>query len=141
MNENREEYEKFFDNFGLRLKAGVCNNYGMDKDKLQDLIIYKSSEDKYTSLKEYVSRMKENQEHIYYACADTVDKAKLLPQTENVLNKGYEVLYLTEYGDEFTVQMINTYEEKTFKNVCDSDLNLSTEEEKDKLDTWRVNSR
>ena len=133
MNDSREEYEKFFDNFGLQLKAGICNNYGMDKDKLQDLIIYKSSNGGYTSLKEYVSRMKSDQEFIYYACAESEAKASLLPQCEAVLSKEYEVLYLTEYGDEFTVQIINSYDSKKFKNVCDSDLDLVSDSEKEKI--------
>lgn len=133
MSDSRDVYEKFFDNFGLQLKAGICNNYGMDKDKLQDLILYKSSNGGYTSLKEYVSRMKSDQEFIYYACGDSESKASLLPQTEAVLSKDYEVLYLTEYGDEFTVQIINSYDEKLFKNVCDSDLSLASDDDKEKI--------
>lgn len=133
MLENREEYEKFFEVFGLQLKVGVCNNFGMDKEKLQDLLLFYSSEDKYVTLENYVNNMKEGQEIIYYACSETRDKAKMLPQTEAVLNKGYEVLYLTEPGDEFVMQTINEYKGKKFANVCTSETDLDTEEEKEAI--------
>ncbi len=133
MLENREEYEKFFEAFGLQLKVGVCNNFGMDKEKLQDLLLFYSSEDKYVTLEDYVDNMKEGQKIIYYACSETRDKAKMLPQTEAVLNKGYEVLYLTEPGDEFVMQTINEYKGKKFANVCASETDLDTEEEKEAI--------
>ena len=133
MLENREEYEKFFEAFGLQLKVGVCNNFGMDKEKLQDLLLFYSSEDKYVTLEDYVDNMKEGQEIIYYACSETRDKAKMLPQTEAVLNKGYEVLCLTEPGDEFVMQTINEYKGKKFANVCASETDLDTEEEKEAI--------
>ncbi len=131
---DREKYEKFFDAFGLQLKVGVCNNYGMDKEKLQDLLLFHSSYDeKYTSLDEYTSRMKEEQDTIYYACSESTDKASMLPQTEAAKEKGYEVLYLTDYGDEFVMQMLGTYKDKKFANVCASETNLDSEEEKEKI--------
>ena len=135
LEKDRETYEKFFDAFGLQLKAGVCANYGMDKDKLSDLLLFKSSfEDKYVTLKEYVSRMKDDQDIIYYACAESESKARMLPQTENALSKGYEVLYLTEYGDEFVVQTLMEYDSKKFANVSSSETDLDSKEDKEELD-------
>lgn len=135
MEEEKEEYEKFFDSFGLQLKVGVCNNYGMDKEKLQDLLLFHSSLDKnYTTLKDYVSRMKENQDKIYYACGESLDKIDMLPQTEVFKEKDYEILYLTDYGDEFVMQTLIEYKGKNFANVSDSNADLETEEEKEELD-------
>lgn len=132
---NREEYEKFFEAFGLQLKVGVCNNFGMDKDKLQDLLLFHSSNsEKYTSLDEYISRMKDGQDTIYYACSESTSKASMLPQTEAAKDKGYEVLYLTDYGDEFVMQALYEYKDKKFANVCASETNLDSEEEKKELD-------
>lgn len=133
--EEREEYEKFFNEFGLSLKAGVCDGYGMNKDKLQDLLLFYSSEDmKYVSLKEYVSRMKEGQDKIFYACSESAPKCDMLPQTESVKSKGYEVLYLTEYGDEFVIQTLMEYDGKQFANVSDSKASTLTDEEQKELD-------
>lgn len=133
--EEREEYEKFFNEFGLSLKAGVCDGYGMNKDKLQDLLLFYSSEDmKYVSLKEYVSRMKEGQDKIFYACSESAPKCDMLPQTESVKAKGYEVLYLTEYGDEFVIQTLMEYDGKQFANVSDSKASTLTDEEQKELD-------
>lgn len=131
----REKYEEFFDDFGLQLKVGVCNNYGMDKDKLQDLLLFHSSVDKkYTTLKEYVSRMKEEQDTIYYACSESLDKASMLPQTEAALEKGFEILYLIQYGDEFVMQTLSECEGKKFANVCASETNLDSEEDRQVID-------
>lgn len=135
LEKSREEYETFFKNFGLQLKVGVCNNFGMDKDKLQDLLLFNSSnEEKYTTLKEYKERMKEDQENIYYAIAETIDKAKMLPQTESIKEKGYEVLYLTDYGDEFVMQALREYDGKTFINVSSSQSANYTEEEQKQIE-------
>ncbi len=132
---DRENYEKFFDAFGLQLKVGICNNYGMDKEKLQDFLLFHSSfNNNYTTLKEYISRMKEKQETIYYACSESVDKARMLPQTEAVIEKGFEVLYLTEYGDEFVMQTLSEYEGKKFANVCASETNLDSDEDREEID-------
>ena len=131
---DREKYEQFFEALGAQLKWGIYSSYGSKKDMLQDLILFKSSfEGKYVTLKEYVSRMKEGQEKIYYASGDTVEKIALLPQVESVIGHGYEVLYLTEDIDEFALQMIRTYSEKEFLNVCKENLDLASEEEKEKL--------
>lgn len=133
---DREKYEQFFKAFGSQLKWGIYSSYGSKKDMLQDLILFKSScEGKYVTLKEYVSRMKEGQDKIYYASGDTVEKIALLPQVESVIGHGYEVLYLTEDIDEFALQMLHTYSEKEFLNVCKENLDLSSEEEKEKLKT------
>lgn len=172
---DRESYEKFFKAFGTQLKYGVYGGYGMNKDTLQDLLLFESSykaeakeaatdakdvpsaandtaetneagaaegkeqEEKKTfvpnstTLKEYVSRMKEGQDKIYYAPGETKAQIELLPQVEAVTSKGYEVLYLTEEIDEFALQMLNTYSEKSFSNVCKDDVDLSTDEEKETL--------
>ena len=131
---DREKYEKFFNAFGVQLKWGMYSDYGMHKDMLCDLIMFKSSlDEKYTTLKEYVSRMKEEQKKIYFASGDSIEKISLLPQVESVVSHGYEVLYLTEDVDEFALQMIHTYDEKEFSNVCKDDLDLSTDEEKESL--------
>ena len=133
--EDRAKYEKFYTAFGMQIKYAVYNNYGMDKDKVKDLVMFISSNDKkYTTLKEYVSRMKEDQKDIYYACGETVDKIDLLPQVEAVKEKGYEILYCTEYVDEFALMTLRSYEEKEFKNVCSENANLETEEEKKELE-------
>ncbi len=131
---DREEYEKFFDNFGLQLKFGIYNNYGQHKDELKDLIIFKSSfEDKYTTLKEYIERLKENQDKIYFASGESIEQIKKLPQIERVIDKGYEVLYLTDNVDEFAINILNSYEDKAFKSVNQGDLELDTAEEKEEL--------
>ena len=133
---DRDKYEQFFKAFGAQLKWGIYSSYGSNKDMLQDLLLFKSSfEGKFVTLKEYVSRMKEGQEKIYYAYGDTVEKIALLPQVESVIGHGYEVLYLTEDIDEFALQMLRTYSEKEFLNVCKENLDLATDEEKEKIKT------
>jgi len=128
---DREKYEELFRAFGLQLKYGMYADYGAHKDTLKDLVLFVSSaERKYVSLKEYVSRMPEDQKNIYYAAGETVDKIDMLPQAEAVKAKGYEVLYLTDDVDEFALKMLGAYEEKTFLNVCDNKMDLGTEEEK-----------
>ena len=131
---DREKYEKFFKTFGLQLKYGVYANYGMEKDGLKDLLLFKTSADKKpTTLKEYVGRMAESQNDIYYACGDNEQKIALLPQVEAVKAKGYEVLYFTDEVDEFAVQMLMEYDGKHFVNVCKDDLDLSTDAEKEAM--------
>ncbi|MGN0486016.1 MAG: molecular chaperone HtpG [Acutalibacteraceae bacterium] len=130
----REDYEKFFKAFGLQLKYGVYADYGMNKDTLQDLLLfYSSSEKKLVSLKEYVSRMKEEQKSIYFACGETTDKIDMLPQADAVKAKGYEILYCTDDVDEFALQMLREYDGKQFMNICADKLDLDTEEEKEEL--------
>lgn len=133
LKEEREEYEKFFSMFGTQLKYGVYDQFGKDKDVLKDLLLFASSKEKFTSLKEYISRMKEGQEDIYFASGESTSKIALLPQVERVLEKGYEILYLTDYVDEFVMQTLMEYDGKKLKNVCVEDFNLATEEEKEDL--------
>lgn len=134
LHKNREDYEKFFTTFGTTLKFGVYNDFGLNKDNLKDLLMfYSSTENKLVTLDEYVERMKEGQDKIYYACGETVDKIELLPQVEAVKEKGYEILYLTENIDEFVVQVLMEHKEKKFINVCANDVDLDTDEEKEAL--------
>lgn len=131
---DREKYEKFFKTFGLQLKYGVYANYGMEKDGLKDLLLFETSADeKPTTLKEYVGRMAESQNDIYYACGENAQKIALLPQVEAVKAKGYEVLYFTDEVDEFAIQMLMEYDGKHFVNVCKDDLDLSTDAEKEAM--------
>ena len=131
----RETYEKFFEQFGTQLKFGTYDNYGMNKDVLIDLLIFKSSkEDKYVTLKEYVERMKEDQKDIYYATGETIEAIKELPQLEKVLDKGYEVLYFTDNVDEFMANIIGNYSDKPFKSLLQGDLDLATKEEKEEVE-------
>ncbi len=142
INEKREEYEKFFANFGLQLKFGVYNDFGINKDSLQDLLLfYSSKEKKLVTLKEYVARMKEEQKNIYYACGESIEKIDLLPQVEAVKEKGFEILYLTENVDEFVIQTIMEYDKKTFINVSADKLDLSSEEEKAELEKANNDSK
>ncbi len=131
---DRENYEKFFNTFGMQLKYGTYNNYGMDKDKLKDLLMfYSSTEKKLVTLGEYVSRMKDGQDTIYYACGESIDKIDLLPQVDSVKDKGYEILYLSASVDEFVMQVLMEYEGKKFANVCADNIDLETAEEKEEL--------
>ena len=131
---DREKYEKFWKAFGLQIKFGMYNGYGVNKDLLKDLLLfYSSNEKKLVTLDEYVSRMKEDQKYIYYAAGESVAKIDCLPQTEVVKDKGYEILYLTESVDEFAIQMLMEYEEKQFKSVSASDLDIETPEEKEEF--------
>lgn len=131
---DREKYEKFFKTFGLQLKYGVYANYGMEKDGLKDLLLFETStDDKPATLKEYVGRMAESQKDIYYACGENAQKIALLPQTEAVKEKGYEVLYFTDEVDEFAIQMLMEYDGKHFVNICKDDLDLSTDAEKEAI--------
>lgn len=135
LDKEREKYEKFFTAFGNQLKWGIYSSYGVNNQLLQDLILFKSSfEGKYTTLKEYVSRMGENQDKIYYATGENAEKISLLPQVESVIGHGYEVLYLTDDVDEFTLQMLRAYSEKEFLNVSKENLDLATDEEKQTLE-------
>lgn len=129
----REQYEKFFEQFGRQLKYGVYSDYGANKDVLQDLLMfYSSKEKKLVTLDEYVSRMPEDQKYIYYATGDSIERIEKLPQTEVVLDKGYEILYFTEDVDEFAIKMLMNYKEKEFKSVSSGDLGIEADEKKSK---------
>ena len=132
--DDREGYKEFFKEFGVQLKYGIYNEYGLHKDVLQDLLIYySSSEEDMVTLKEYAGRMKEDQDKIYYACGETIDKIKMLPQTDMVKEKGFEVLYMTDQVDEFAIQMLGQYDGKTFVNICADSFDISSKEEKEAL--------
>lgn len=118
LKDERNKYESIYKNFGAHLKSGTYNNYGSDAEKLKDLLLFISSKDKKLStFKEYLSRMEKKQDKIYYAVGESVDKIDLLPQVERFKDSGIEVLYLTDYVDEFSLQAISTYDKKTFANV------------------------
>lgn len=126
---DREKYERFFASFGRQLKYGVYSDFGANKDVLQDLLMFHSShEDQLVTLEEYVSRMPQDQKHIYYAVGESIDRIKKLPQTEAVMDKGYEILYFTEDIDEFAIKMMTNYQEKDFKSVSSADLDLDTDQ-------------
>jgi len=128
---DRSKYEQFFDAFGRQLKYGIYADYGMNKDTLKDLILFKSShEDKEVTLAEYVSRMKEDQGTIYYATGDNPERIKKHPQAEAVLDKGFEILYFTEDIDEFAIKMLREYDGKEFKSISSADLELDKEQDK-----------
>ncbi len=132
MNNEREKYEEFFTQFGLQLKYGLYSGYGQTTELLKDLLMFVSShEDKLTTLKEYVERMKEEQKYIYYACGESAEQISRLPQAETVKDKGYEILYLTADVDEFTLKIMNKFEDKEFRSIAAEDLGLETEEEKE----------
>ena len=132
--ENREKYEEFWKSFGAQIKFGVYNNYGINKEALQDLLVFRStSGDRFITLKEYVEAMPESQKAVYYAFAESADLAAKLPRTQAVVEKGFDVLLLTDDIDEFALSAINMYSDKPFKNVTSGDLDLATDEEKDAL--------
>lgn len=138
----REAYEKFFKSFGVQLKFGIYNGYGMNKDLLKDLLIFvSSSEKKYVTLKEYKERMKDTQNDIYYACGETVEKIEMLPQCDSVKEKGFEVLYLTENVDEFALKMMADYDGKKFVNICDEQFDLESEDEKKALEQKNTDNK
>ena len=131
---NRSEYEKFFDVFGLQLKFGAYIDFGAHKDNLKDLFLfYSSTEKKMVTFKEYVERMEENQNNIYYACGETYEKIDLLPQVEAIKDKNYEILYLKDNIDEFVLQLLGQYSGKKFINVSAENIDLTSEEEKEAL--------
>jgi len=138
----REKYEAFFKTFGVQLKFGVYANYGAEKDDLKDLLLFKSSAGEgMVTLKEYVDGMAEGQDTIYYACGDTAEKIALLPQTDAVLSKGYQVLYLTDDVDEFALQMLMEYDGKKFANITKDDLNLESEDEKKAMEQKNADAK
>ena len=135
LKKDRVKYEEFFNSFGLQLKFGIYNSYGMLKEKLQDLLLYYSSkEEKLITLAEYIEHMPEGQKEIYFASGETREKSATLPQVEVVKDKGYDVLYLTDNVDEFCFQMMRDYKEKPFKSVAQGDLDIDSEEEKKELE-------
>ena len=135
LKEERELYESFFKTFGMQIKFGVYSDFGAHKDELKDLLMfYSSTEKKLVTLEEYVSRMKEGQDSIYYACGENNDKVDNMPQVEGIKEKGYEILYLTEYVDEFALQTLTTYNAKKFVNVSNDSVDLDSDDEKKELE-------
>ena len=138
---NRDKYLEFYKVFGMQLKFGIYNDYGMHKDKLEDLIMfYSSSEKKLITLDEYVNKLKEEDKNIYYCAGETVDKIDMLPQVEGIKDK-HEVLYLTDYVDEFAIMAIHEYKGKTFVNVTNESTDLSTDEEKEKINKENTDNK
>lgn len=134
LRDDREKYETFYQAFGRQLKFGVYNDFGANKETLQDLLMfYSSKEKKLVTLAEYVQRMPEDQSYIYYAAGESIDRIEKLPQTEMVADKGYEILYFTEEVDEFAIKMMREYKEKEFKSVSSGDLGLE-DDTKDEAD-------
>lgn len=138
---NRDKYLEFYKAFGMQLKFGIYNDYGMHKDKLEDLIMfYSSGEKKLITLDEYVNKLKEEDKNIYYCAGETVDKIDMLPQVEGIKDK-HEVLYLTDYVDEFAIMAIHEYKGKTFVNVSNESTDLSTDEEKEKINKENTDNK
>lgn len=137
---DRDKYVAFWEIFGRHIKYGVHEDFGMNKEKLQNLLLFKSSfEERYTTLKEYVERMKDDQKEIFYIVGENIELAKKLPKVINVLNKGYEVLFLTDAGDEFALKSLMKYDEKEFKSV--NDANFETEEQKEEMKKLEENNK
>ena len=131
---DRKTYEEFFKTFGINIKYGIYDNYGAKKDELKDLVIFYSSKNKKNvTLKEYVDNMNKDDDSIYYACGETIDKIDLMPQIESLKEKNKEILYLTDYVDEFVLKMLDKYEDKKFVNASSNDFDLSSDEEKEEL--------
>ena len=130
LNNDPENYEKFWKSFGLQLKYGIVSDYGAHRELLKDLILYYSSgEKKLVTLERYIELMPEDQKYIYYACGETITKIDNLPQTEPLKDKGYSILYMTDEVDEFVINMLGEIDGKQFKSVNDKDLGIETEEE------------
>jgi molecular chaperone HtpG len=134
LNKDREKYTEFWEAFGTQLKFGIYNGFGQHTEALKDLLVFhSSSEEKLTTLSEYVDRMKESQEAIYYAAGDSITRIDSLPQVETLKDKGFEILYLTENVDEFCLNMLAMYNEKPFKSIQSADVDVSDDEEKNEI--------
>ncbi len=142
LRDEREKYETFYKAFGMQIKHGIYASYGMQKENLQDLLLFTSSkEEKYVTLEEYVSRMGEGDTEIYYASGDSINSIKMVPQVETMLDKGKEILYLTEYLDEFVIKTINEYQGKKFINVTNNSLDNLDEKEKKELEKINTDNK
>jgi len=142
LNNDREQYDVFYDAFGIQLKYGVAADFGRQKELLQDLLMFRSSNgDTLTTLAEYVERMGGEQNSIYYATGDSVARIAMLPQTELLRDKGYEILYFTDEVDEFAAQMIGSYKEKQFKSANSDDLDIASDDERSALDEQAEQSK
>ena len=142
LKEDRSLYESFFKTFGVQLKYGIYNNFGMDKDMLVDLIMfYSSDKNKLITLDEYVNNMKSDQDKIYYASGSSIGKIESLPLVEEVREKGYDVLLLTDYVDEFAITAIQKYKDKSFMNVESGDFDLDSDDNKKKIKTINTKNK
>ena len=141
LRKEREKYEEIWKTFGVQIKWGVYADYGMNKDGLKDLLLFKSSNGGYATLKEYRDRMADSQDTIYYACGENEDKIALLPQCEAVKEKGYEVLFFTDDVDEFAIQMLMEYDGKHFANILKDDFDISTDAEKEEMQKKNEDSK
>lgn len=138
---DRENYELFWEQFGLTLKYGAYDQFGMHKEKLQDLLLFHTSSGSLRTLKEYVEAMKEDQKEIFYVVGESLEKCENLPITEYVLSKGYEVIYLVDDIDEFVVQVLHSYDEKQFKSITQGNLDLMDEEQKENLEAKKESAK
>lgn len=128
-----DDYLKFYKDFGMQLKIGIYSDYGINKEKLEDLLMfYSSSKEKMVTLNDYCSRNKDYKD-IYYACGETIDKIDMLPQVESLKSKDKEILYCTDYVDEFVFKTLMKFEDKEFKNVCSDNIDSDSSKEIDKL--------
>ena len=140
--DDREKYTEIWKNFGLRIKVGAYANYGADKEKLRDLMMfYSANEKKYVTLKEYREAMPEEQENIFYAAGSSIEKIDKLPQAEMVRKHGYDILYLTDDVDEFVILQLEEEDGKKFRSIADGDLDLSTEDEKKESEQKAADNR
>lgn len=142
LNNEREKYVSFYKEFGLQLKYGLYSGYGSTTELLKDLIMFVSSfEEKEVTLSEYVSRMKDEQKYIYYACGESPEQIKRLPRAESIIDKGYEILYLTQDVDEFTLKILNKFEDKEFRSIASDDIGIESEEETQEIQKLTDNNK
>jgi len=142
MENDIEKYETFYKAFGLQLKYGIANGFGMNKDMLSDLIMFYSSKaEKLIPISEYVKNMPDEQKYIYYASGENITLLDKLPQAEQVRDKGYDILYLTDEIDEFVIRMMGKFEEKDFRSVVDGDLEIDSEEDKEELERQETENK
>jgi len=142
MENDMEKYEVFYKAFGIQLKYGIANGFGVNKDLLADLIMFYSSKaEKLIPLSEYIKNMPEEQKVIYYASGESIALLDKLPQAEQVRDKGYEILYLTDEIDEFVIRMLGKFEEKDFRSVIDGDLELESDEDKEETERQETESK
>ena len=142
LKDDRANYEKFFEAFGMQLKYGIYSSYGMNNEMLQDLLMFYSSKDKKrVTLREYVDNMKDGQTKIYYASGESIDKIDMLPNVEKFKDEDYEVLYLCDYVDEFTIQALREYDGKQFANVQSEEVSNLTDEEKQEIEKINEDSK
>lgn len=139
---DRDNYDKFYKECGAALKIALYNSFGSLKDELQDLLLfYSSSEEKNITLKEYVAKLKDNQTKIYYAVGESISKINLMPQVDSLKDKGYEIIYLTDYADEFVLQVLKEYDGKEFINIENDSLDINNEDEAKELEALNLNNK